>query len=438
MRSKLLLSVAPTSRRPSRRHLAAVLLYLLLLLPASRAQLPQPEQPPHPSAGQVEPAQSSEDSTGQDQSKLAEPDVTPSGQEAPSSKPPWQYGGFIDAAYLLDFNHPSNHLFRSRGTAYKVDEPILNMAGVYLRKPVSDSWGMELTVHAGQDSRVFGFSATAPNLPGSKWLRHLGPTNVSYLAPVGDGLTLQAGIFSSFIGYDSLYARDNFNYTRPWGADYTPYLMLGVNARYPLSDRLTGTLFVVNGYWHLANANSVPSFGGQLAYQPTGRVTLKQTVLFGPHQQDTSLKFSRFLSDSIAEWKGDKITVAFEYQIATEKVAVPGSPRAFWSAAQMPVHWNVRGPWSLTVRPEFAWDSEGRWTGFEQTIKAFTTTLEYRLPYRKTNTILRLEHRYDDSRGRGGGFFRGAETQPGVVGLTPTQHLLLFGVILTFDSSFRP
>ncbi|MFY9572267.1 MAG: hypothetical protein WAV20_12780, partial [Blastocatellia bacterium] len=32
-----------------------------------------------------------------------------------------------------------------------------------------------------------------------------------------------------------------------------------------------------------------------------------------------------------------------------------------------------------------------------------------------------------------GGFFRGAEVQPGVVGLTPIQHLLTFGLIFTFD-----
>src|SRR2546422_7422094 len=106
------------------------------------------------------------------------------------------------------------------------------MAGAYLRKTASESsrWGLELTLQGGQDSRIFGFSATAPNLPGSEWLRHLGPTDVSYLAPVGKGLTVQAGIFSSLIGYDSLYAKDNFNYTRPWGADYTPYLMLGVRS----------------------------------------------------------------------------------------------------------------------------------------------------------------------------------------------------------------
>jgi|GEM_PF-220664 len=361
---------------------------------------------------------------------------TPEEPRTDPSKPEWHYGGFVDLGYLLDFNHPSNHLFRNRGTTPRVDEFDLNMAGVYISKDASKQspWGMELLVQAGEDSKAFGFSATAPNLAGANWLRQLGRADASYLTPVGNGLTLQAGIFNSLIGYDSLFTKDNLNYTRPWGADYTPYLMFGVNASYPFNKKLTGTLYVINGYWHLANANSVPSFGGQLAYKATERLTLKETLLYGPSQSDTSLEFWRFFSDSIAEWKRERVTVAFEYQVGTEKVAVPGNPRAFWTAAQLPVRWAVGGPWSVTLRPEFYWDPDGRLTGSEQFIKAFTSTLEYRIPYRWTNTILRLEYRHDDSRGKGGGFFKDGEVKPGVVGLTPTQHLLIFGLIWTLDS----
>jgi hypothetical protein len=89
------------------------------------------------------------------------------------------------------------------------------MAGAYVRKKPSEAsrWGVELTAQEGKDDELFGFSATAPNIAGFKVLRHLGPTNVTYLAPVGKGLTVQGGIFSSLIGYDSLYAKDNLNYT---------------------------------------------------------------------------------------------------------------------------------------------------------------------------------------------------------------------------------
>src|SRR5437870_2757603 len=89
------------------------------------------------------------------------------GEEKP--KPLWSSGGFLDVGYLRDFNDPANHLFRSRGTAFHVNETDLNMAGLYVRKQATDSsrWGTELTVQGGKDSEVFGFSATAPNLRSS-------------------------------------------------------------------------------------------------------------------------------------------------------------------------------------------------------------------------------------------------------------------------------
>jgi hypothetical protein len=228
---------------------------------------------------------------------------------------------------------------------------------------------------------------------------------VSYLAPVGNGLAIQAGLFNSLIGYDSLYAKDNFSYTRPWGGDYTPYLMFGVNATYPFNDQWAGTLFVINEYFHLQNTNSVPGYGAQVAYKSSESWTVKETIYYGPDQSNTSMQFWRFFSDSIVEWKSNPLTVAFEYQIGTEELATPGTPRIFWTAGQLPIHWVIDGPWSATVRPEFYWDRNGRLTGSEQLIKAVTTTLEYKFPYLWTNTIARLEYRYDESRGPGGGFY---------------------------------
>ena len=358
-------------------------------------------------------------------------------QETQQTDPPkWHYGGFVDLAYPLDFNHPGNHLFRNRGTAFHTDSVWLNMAGAYVRKKPSEAsrWGVELTAHAGKDVELFGFSATAPNITGFKFLRHLGPTNLSYLVPVGKGLTAQAGIFNSLIGYDSLYAKDNLNYTRPWGADFTPYLMMGANVSYPFSEKLTGTVFLVNGYWHLARANSAPSAGGQVAYKLTPQVTLKETTLFGTHQRNTAFEFWRFLTDTIAERKTQKLTLASEYIFSTERVDAAGKPRALMISWQAPARWTFNDRWSLSFRPEVFWDRDGRWTLAKQTVKALTSTVEYRHPYKWSNTIFRLEHRFDDSRGPEGGFFRGAESSSGAIALTPQQHLLIFATIFMFDS----
>jgi hypothetical protein len=52
------------------------------------------------------------------------------------------------------------------------------------------------------------------------------------------------------------------------------------------------------------------------------------------------------------------------------------------------------------------------------------------------NTIVRVEHRFDDSTGIGGGFFKNGEIRPGVAGLSPGQHLLLLGLLMNFASPY--
>jgi hypothetical protein len=352
-------------------------------------------------------------------------------------EPAWHYGGFVDLGYSLDFNFPENHLFRNRSTTPRVNELDLNMAGVYVRKDATEEsrWGMELMGHGGQDALNFAFGNNLPKVEGSDALRHFGRANVSYLAPVGNGLTLQAGLFNSFIGYESLYAKDNFNYTRAWIADYSPYVMFGANAQYAFDDKWSGALFVINEYFHLQNANSLPSYGAQVSYIPNTSWLFKQTVYYGPDQSDTSLEFWRFFSDSIVEWKAhDDLTLTGEYQLGTQQMATPGNPRAFYMGAALPMRWHISGPWSVTLRPEVYWDRNGLMTGSEQFIRAVTTTGEYKFPYQWTNMIARLEHRYDESTGAGGGFFKGNEIAPGVIGLTPAQHMVIFALIWTLDS----
>lgn len=348
----------------------------------------------------------------------------------------WHYGLYLDLNYAVNFSFPENHKWRGRTTTLRNNELSPNMGFAYVRKDVSaeSRWGLELLAQGGYDTTEYAFGNDRPLLDGADTLRHFGRANVSHLAPIGKGLSLQAGLFNSLIGYESLYAKDNVNYTRSWIADNSPYQMFGVNARYPVRDDFSIALFVINGYWHLANPNSLPSYGVQAAWHPSSRLTLTQTVYYGPDQRDTDMKFWRLFSDSIIEWNRGDVLAAFEYQIGTENLAVPGSPRTFWMGASLPLRWTINHPWSLAVRPEFFWDRNGRQTGFQQTVKAITSTVEYKLVHAKTTALFRLEHRFDESTGAAGGFFKRSDVGPGVPGLTGSQHLLLLSLILSFDS----
>jgi hypothetical protein len=349
----------------------------------------------------------------------------------------WHYGAYLDVGYVANFNFPDNDLWRSRSTASRHNQVAPNMVLAYVRKDPTESsrWGAELGVQGGYDSVDFAFLPGEKKVDGADVLRHIHRANVSYLAPIGNGLTITGGLFNSLMGYESLYAKDNANYTRAWIADYTPYMMFGVNAAYPVNDRLTVTAFVINRYTHLAYTAAQPSYGVKWSYALTPRLTAMQTLYWGPDQTNASLEFWRLYGNQIVEWKGDEVTIAASYDIGTEEIANrPGSPRAFVMGSNLVAKWHVAGPWSVALRPEFYWDRNGRWTGAEQFVKAMTSTVEYKLPYRWSKAVARLEHRYDESTGVGGGFFRSGESGPGVAKLTAGQHLLLFGVLLTFDS----
>jgi hypothetical protein len=349
----------------------------------------------------------------------------------------WQYGAYLDLSYILNFNFPENHLFRSRGTTPRTNEFAPNMALGYFRKDeaVHSRWGMEFGMQAGYDTNISGFGQDRPLISSADTLRHFAYANVTYLAPVGEGLTVRAGLFDSFIGYESLYAAKNSNYTRSWLADNSPYKMFGLMLKYPVRTDLSLGFTILNGYWYLTNPNDQPSYVLHASWQVTKNTRFTQNLYYGPDQRSTSLRYWRFFSNSMLELKDDQTTIALLYDVGTEKLLDEvDHHRSIWTGPSVLIRHSIIGPWSVALRPELYWDEDGRQTGFSQFVQAMTTTLEYKISVPHSGILLRLEHRYDRSTGRQGGFFKGGEVSPGVIGLARDQHLLIFALMLNWDS----
>ena len=359
---------------------------------------------------------------------------------AEPAKPRWHYGAYLDLSYPIDFNFPENHRWRSKVTTQRVNELTPNMALGYVRKDADESsrWGMEFAVQGGYD--VTGQVPNASLRYGDPYsnaetFSHFSRANVSYLAPIGTGLKLTAGLFNSFIGYESFYAKDNFNYTRAYLPDYSPYFMFGLSAQYQINEAVKSAFYVINRFNYLSHPNSLPGYGGQISWAASPRITFTQNLYYGPDQSNTDLRYWRLFSDSSLQWKRDNLTIAFVYDIGTER-AIPeaGGQRVFWTGAAIYTHWQFTKIWALAIRPELYYDPDGTMTGARQFIKAITSTLEYKLPVAAITTRLRMEYRYDDSTGPQGGFFTGGEVSPGVIGLTQAQHLLIVALLWNYDS----
>ena len=342
----------------------------------------------------------------------------------------WQYGSYLDVGYTVNFNDPGNGLWRSKGTTYKVDDPQVNNATVYLAKdPMPQSrWGMQLGLQTGVDTKKLVPEPPPPSkepISNAETFRHFARANVSYLFPVGNEFRLTGGLINSFIAYESYYAMPNPNYTRGYITDNVPYFFFGLEALYPLRDSLNLSLYAVSGWDHLANPNDNPSFGFQMNWKASPEIEFTQNLYYGPEQENTDLQFWRFFSDSILEWKKDQFLVAASFDVGTEKQAeMIGNPREYWMAGALWAAWNISGPWTLAFRPEFYYDPDGLITGAQQTLQAYTVTLKYRFsPLPSHKVVASIEYRYDRSTGPGGGFFKGPDNV-----LVPDQHVLIFAL----------
>lgn len=157
----------------------------------------------------------------------------------------WQYGGFVDIAYLHSFNMPDNHEWRSKQTSAVTNEVVPNLALVYLRKDsATDSrWGIEMAFQAGRDTdRLVPTPQPGGSRPieGADILRHIARANVSYLMPVGHGVSVIAGLIKGTKSYEEFYAKYNVNYTRTYVTDNNPNFLFGAGASYPFYEVIVG------------------------------------------------------------------------------------------------------------------------------------------------------------------------------------------------------
>jgi hypothetical protein len=107
---------------------------------------------------------------------------------------------------------------------------------------------------------------------------------------------LDAGIFSSHIGFESARGKDCWTLTRSLVAENTPYFETGVKISYTSKSGkwfLSGLL--LNGWQHIqkADGNSSPAFGTQITFAPSARISVNYRTFIGNEQPD-SLRQMRY------------------------------------------------------------------------------------------------------------------------------------------------
>lgn len=110
-------------------------------------------------------------------------------------------------------------------------------------------------------------------------------------------LWLDAGIFSSHIGFESAVGKDCWNLTRSMLSDNSPFYETGVKIGYTSKDeKWYLSALLLNGWQRIqrVNGNTTPAFGTQITFKPSSSITLNSSSFIGNDKPDSTRQMRYF------------------------------------------------------------------------------------------------------------------------------------------------
>ncbi len=173
---------------------------------------------------------------------------------------PWgiQLHGAVDLYVDGNFNAPpdrANFLPGTGTTAKLANQFSLNLASIELVK-APEPVGFHLWVVAGTGTDVeHEGEFVGPNTGSQVW-RYVQQASISARIPGGRGLEIEGGIYPSHIGFEGFASQTDWNYTRSWLGEYSPYYQTGIKATYAFDDSWSAQIQVLNGWQRIGDNNN--------------------------------------------------------------------------------------------------------------------------------------------------------------------------------------
>lgn len=230
------------------------------------------------------------------------------------------FGAFLDTYYAFDFNQPTgDRVYTTQ--AVRHNEFSINLAYLEAKLERERTRG-RLALQAGSSvySNYAGERSVNPAL--GDILQHVQEAYGGYR--LTDQLWLDAGIFLSHIGAESFLSKDNWNYTRSLGADYSPYYQAGVRLAYQASPQWQASLHILNGWQNILETNSDKALGMQVIFTPSETFSVTYNNFLGREQE------LRFFHDVIVKATlSDRWALSFSSDLGMQKQA-GGSDYSLW------------------------------------------------------------------------------------------------------------
>ena len=192
----------------------------------------------------------------------------------------------IDGYYGYNFNAPVGRVNLLRAYDVSSNSFSLNQATLMLEHlpTPAERFGGRIDLQYGQATETLQGSGANEQRP--QVYRNLYQAYGSYLAPVGTGLQLDFGKFSSSLGNEGNYTKDQIAYSRGYSFNYLPFYHMGLRANYNVTPKVNVAYWLVNGAQQTEDFNGFKSQAFIFTLKPASTVTWNVNYYFGQEARD--------------------------------------------------------------------------------------------------------------------------------------------------------
>ncbi|MES2555907.1 MAG: outer membrane beta-barrel protein [Bacteroidota bacterium] len=111
--------------------------------------------------------------------------------------------------------------------------------------------------------------------------RYLSEAYAGYHFDKWYGINIDAGLFMSYIGLNSFYQAENWEYQASFTSDNTPWFFNGVRVQIHPTKHLKIEPWIINGWQSYGRFNAMPGIGGNITWNPSSNFKLITNNYYG-------------------------------------------------------------------------------------------------------------------------------------------------------------
>lgn len=266
-----------------------------------------------------------------------------------------QISGYAEVYYAYDFNQPEDHnrpaflYSHNRHNEFNLNLGFIKAA--YATEKVRANMAFAAGTY---------MNANYASEPGV--LKNIYEANAGIKLTKKNNVWIDAGIFSSHIGFESAVSRDCWGLTRSMLAENSPYYETGAKVTFVTNNNkwlLSG--LVLNGWQHIQrpDGNNTPAFGTQILFTPNEKVTLNYSTFIGNDKPDIKKLMRYFHNVYGMFYISEKLHLTAGFDFGMEQKATGSTDYNQWYSPVLIARYIFDDKWSVTGRGEFYSDPDG-------------------------------------------------------------------------------